>query len=102
MPVPGLPVLHGIRRTLSTLAARIYLTACVLLLGWALLAASEGSMAITIPMFATTPSSLLLLLLLPENDATSLLSIMLGALTNATIIGWCHLTLSEHKPNKTH
>lgn len=89
MTGPGLPVLRGARRALGTVAARIYLTACALLLGWALVAASDGSMAIVVPLFATLPASLVLLLLLPEGDAVFLLSMVLGALVNAMIIGWC-------------
>jgi hypothetical protein len=89
MTGPGLPVLRGVRRALGTVAARIYLTACALLLGWALVAASDGSMAIVVPLFATLPASLVLLLLLPEGDAAFLLSMVLGALVNAMIIGWC-------------
>ena len=88
MTGPGLPVLRGVRRALGTVAARIYLTACALLLGWALVAASDGSMAIVVPLFATLPASLVLLLL-PEGDAAFLLSMVLGALVNAMIIGWC-------------
>ncbi|KOT42612.1 hypothetical protein ADK41_07270 [Streptomyces caelestis] len=89
MPGPGLSVLRGVRRALGTTAARVYLTACVLLLGWALVVSSEGSMAVVVPLFATLPASLVLLLVLPEGDMTFLLSLVLGALVNAMIIGWC-------------
>ncbi|MGW4026988.1 SCO4225 family membrane protein [Streptomyces sp. NPDC005009] len=88
MPRPGLPVLRGVRRTLGT-AARIYLTGCALLLGWAIVTASDESMAAVVPLFATAPTSIVLLFLLPEADTTFLLSIPLGALINAMIIGWC-------------
>ncbi|MEW2077418.1 MULTISPECIES: SCO4225 family membrane protein [unclassified Streptomyces] len=97
MTGPGLSVLRGVRRTLGTLAARIYLTGCVLLLGWALVAASEGSMAIVLPLFATLPASLVLLLLLPEGDTAFLLSMVLGALANAMVIGWCARALRRGK-----
>ena len=89
MPRPGLPVLRGVRRTLGTAAARIYLAGCALLLGWALVTASDGSVAAVVPVFATVPSSLVLLLLLPEGGTMFLLSIVLGALINAVVIGWC-------------
>ncbi|MET9444117.1 hypothetical protein [Streptomyces sp. NPDC006610] len=97
MTGPGLPVLRGVCRVLGTAAARIYLTGCALLLGWALVAASDGSMAVVIPMFATIPSSLVLLLLLPEGDAMFLLSIVAGALINAMVIGWCARALRRGK-----
>ncbi|MEZ3182082.1 hypothetical protein KYY02_26465 [Streptomyces pimonensis] len=93
MTGPGLSVPRGVRRALGTAAARIYLAACALLLGWALVTASEGSMAVVIPMLATIPSSPVLLLLLPEGSMTFLLSVVLGALVNAMIIGWCARTL---------
>ncbi|MFF8195773.1 SCO4225 family membrane protein [Streptomyces bobili] len=88
MTGPGLSILRGVRRALGDIAARVYLTACALLLGWALLAASGESMAAVIPLFATIPTSLVLLLVLPF-----LLSIVLGALINAVVIGWCVRTL---------
>ncbi|WP_030864776.1 SCO4225 family membrane protein [Streptomyces sp. NRRL S-37] len=88
MPRPGLLVLRGVRRTFGT-AARIYLTCCALLFGWAVVTASDESMAAVVPLFATAPSSVVLLFLLPEADTTFLLSILLGALINAMIIGWC-------------
>ncbi|MEU7472142.1 hypothetical protein AB0A94_27095 [Streptomyces sp. NPDC044984] len=89
MTGPGLFVLRGVRRALGTVAARVYLTGCALLLGWALVAASEGSMAIVVPIFASLPAGLVLLLVLPEGDTTFLLSIVLGTLINAVVIGWC-------------
>ncbi|WP_328454806.1 hypothetical protein OG780_34470 [Streptomyces sp. NBC_00386] len=88
MSRPGLFLLRGVRRALGTLAARIYLTACVLLFVWALVVSSEGSLAFVIPLFATMPASLVLLVL-PEHSGMLLLSMVLGALVNALIIGWC-------------
>ncbi|MFC8392598.1 MULTISPECIES: SCO4225 family membrane protein [unclassified Streptomyces] len=89
MTGPGPSVLRGVRRALGTAAARIYLAGCALLLGWALVVASDGSMAAVIPLFATVPASLVLLLVLPEGSMMFLLSIVLGALINAMVIGWC-------------
>ncbi|MFF9488397.1 SCO4225 family membrane protein [Streptomyces sp. NPDC014676] len=89
MTGPGPSVLHGVRRALGTAAARIYLAGWALLLGWALVVASEGSMAVVIPLFATLPASLVLLIVLPEGGMMFLLSIVLGALINAMVIGWC-------------
>ncbi|MER7489197.1 hypothetical protein ABTY20_25470 [Streptomyces sp. NPDC126497] len=93
MSRPGPFVLRGVRRALGTTAARVYLVACALLLGWALVTASDGSMALVVPMFATLPTSLVLLLVLPEGGAVFLLSMVLGALVNALVIGWCARTL---------
>nr|WP_328733623.1 hypothetical protein [Streptomyces bobili] len=50
-------------------------------------------MAAVIPLFATIPTSLVLLLVLPEGTTMFLLSIVLGALINAVVIGWCVRTL---------
>ncbi|USQ85553.1 hypothetical protein NFX46_18310 [Streptomyces phaeoluteigriseus] len=93
MTGPSLSILRGVRRALGHIAARVYLTACALLLGWALVAASDESMAAVIPLFATIPTSLVLLLVLPEGTTMFLLSIVLGALINAVVIGWCVRTL---------
>lgn len=89
MTGPGLSALRGARHALGTVAARVCLTACVPLLGWALVVASDGSMAAVIPLFATIPASLVLLLVLPEGSMMFLLPIVLGALINAMVIGWC-------------
>ncbi|OQD57461.1 hypothetical protein BM536_002820 [Streptomyces phaeoluteigriseus] len=93
MTGPSLSILRGVRRALGNIAARVYLAACALLLGWALVAASDESMAAVIPLFATIPTSLALLLVLPEGTTMFLLSIVLGALINAVVIGWCVRTL---------
>lgn len=93
MTGPALSVLRGARRAFGTVAARFYLVVCALLLGWALVGASDGSMALVIPMFATIPTSLVLLLVLPGTGTMFLLSIVLGALANALVIGWCARTL---------
>ncbi|MEI7033614.1 SCO4225 family membrane protein [Streptomyces pratensis] len=74
---------------MNTLAARLYLIACALLLAWAILAASEGSMALVLPIVATAPAGLVLLLVLPEGAVAFFLSLVLGALVNALVIGWC-------------
>ncbi|MEU1042204.1 SCO4225 family membrane protein [Streptomyces sp. NPDC005551] len=89
MTGPGPSLLRRVFRPLGHVAARVYLVACVLLFGWALLAASEGSMALVIPLLAIVPSGLVLLLVLPEGTATFGLSVVFGVLINAMLIGWC-------------
>ncbi|MGC4983403.1 hypothetical protein OG410_32135 [Streptomyces sp. NBC_00659] len=92
---PDLFLLRGVRRAPGTFAAGIYLTVCVLLFGWAVVVTSDESMVLVIPMFATIPASLVLLFVLPEGSMTFLLSMVLGALINALIIGWCTRVLSR-------
>ncbi|MEU1090411.1 SCO4225 family membrane protein [Streptomyces sp. NPDC005576] len=100
MAGPGRSLVRSVRRALSTLAARVYLVGCALLLGWAIVASGDGSMAAVIPMFATIPSSLVLLLVLPDSDVAFLLSIVLGALINALLIGWIAGALRRgHRPD---
>ncbi|MDQ1037633.1 hypothetical protein QFZ75_004049 [Streptomyces sp. V3I8] len=80
-------------RPLSDVFARVYLLGCAALLGWALVASagdgSDGSMALVIPLFATAPACLVPLLLLPEGAGLLLGSVVVGALANAMVIGWC-------------
>ncbi|MFD6423040.1 SCO4225 family membrane protein [Streptomyces sp. NPDC060198] len=87
------------RRTLGTLAARAYLVGFVLLLGWAVVMSGDGSMAGVIPLVATIPGSLVLLLTLPDNDAAFLLSMVFGALLNALLIGWIAAALRRNRPD---
>jgi CBS-domain-containing membrane protein len=89
----GFSPLRSARRALGTLAARLYLIVCALLLAWSLLAASEESMAAVWPLFATFPAGTVLLFALPLSTVTFYLSIVLGALINALVIGWCALAL---------
>jgi hypothetical protein len=53
---------------------------------------SGESMAGVIPLLATAPGSLLFLAL-PEGGGMLLLAVVLGALINATVIGWCSRAL---------
>nr|WP_247701647.1 hypothetical protein [Streptomyces sp. F63] len=68
-----------------------YLLLCAALLGWALaVSATDGSgesMAGVIPILATAPGSLVLLVL-PGGAVTLVAAIVFGALVNAAIIGW--------------
>jgi hypothetical protein len=66
---------------------------------WAVLDASEESMAAVLPLFATIPAGTLLLLALPPGTTAFLLSVVLGALVNALLIGWCARALRRgHHP----
>lgn len=81
-----------LRRALAHPAALVYLAVCAALLVWAIVVStgdsSDESMAGVIPLLATAPASLVLLVL-PDHAAMLVVSVILGALTNATIIGWC-------------
>ncbi|MEV0223110.1 hypothetical protein [Streptomyces sp. NPDC050704] len=77
-------------------AGLVYLGVCAVLLVWALVVtaadSSDESMAGVIPLLATAPTSLVLLVL-PDNDVMLIPAIALGATVNAAIIGWCARTL---------
>lgn len=81
-----------LRHALGEVAALIYLAACAALLVWALVVSagdnSDGSMAGVIPLLATAPASFVLFVL-PDGAAMAVLAVVLGALVNATVIGWC-------------
>ncbi|MFG3258807.1 SCO4225 family membrane protein [Streptomyces sp. NPDC048172] len=65
---------------------------------WALVVSSldnpDASMAGVIPLFATAPVSLVLLVL-PDHVSMLFVAVGLGALVNALFIGWCARTLSR-------
>ncbi|MEU8649268.1 SCO4225 family membrane protein [Streptomyces sp. NPDC048737] len=81
---------------LGDVVALVYLTACAALLVWAIVASvtdeSGESMAGVIPLLATVPGSLLFLAL-PDGAAMFVLAVVLGALLNAVVIGWCSRAL---------
>lgn len=53
------------------------------------------------PLLATAPTSLLLLTL-PGGSATLVAPIVLGALLNAVLIGWCARTLRRGRNRNPH
>ncbi|MDX3129532.1 hypothetical protein PV367_06880 [Streptomyces europaeiscabiei] len=69
-----------------------YLGVCAVLLVWALVVtageSTDASMAGVIPLLATAPVSLVLLVL-PDNLVMAIIAVALGAAVNAAIIGWC-------------
>ncbi|MFF7651535.1 SCO4225 family membrane protein [Streptomyces sp. NPDC007983] len=92
MTDPGRPFPRHLRQALRTIAARVYLAVCAALLVWALVVtttdSSDDSMAGVIPLLATAPVSLVLLVL-PDHAAALVVAVVLGALVNAAVIGWC-------------
>jgi hypothetical protein len=88
----GLSLPSRLRRALGHPAALVYLALCAALLVWAVVVStgdnSDESMAGVIPLLATAPASLVLLAL-PDHAAMLVVSVILGALLNAAIIGWC-------------
>ncbi|MFD5257778.1 SCO4225 family membrane protein [Streptomyces bobili] len=85
-----------LRHVLGDVIALGYLAVCAGLLVWAIVVTatddSGESMAGVIPLLATAPGSLLFLAL-PEGGGMLLLAVVLGALINATVIGWCSRAL---------
>ncbi|MER6953720.1 MULTISPECIES: SCO4225 family membrane protein [unclassified Streptomyces] len=81
-----------LRHVLGSVFALGYLAICAVLLGWAFVVSvvddSGESMAGVVPLLATAPASLLLL---PFGDhyAMFVVTVVVGALVNATVIGWC-------------
>lgn len=92
MTGPGRLLPHRLRHALGDTAARLYLAVCAAALVWALVVtatdSSDESMAGVIPLLATAPVSLVLLAL-PDHPATLVVAVVLGALVNAMVIGWC-------------
>ncbi|MDH2393472.1 hypothetical protein QCN29_32855 [Streptomyces sp. HNM0663] len=86
------PFTRRLRRTHSEAAALVYLAVCAVLLVWALVATmgddSGESMAGVIPLLATAPASLVLLVL-PDEPVWFITAVALGAEVNAVVIGWC-------------
>ncbi|MFJ2090704.1 SCO4225 family membrane protein [Streptomyces sp. NPDC087901] len=72
--------------------ALVYLVVCAALLVWAFVVSagdeSGESMAGVIPLLATAPASLVLLML-PGGSVVIVAAVALGALANAAVIRWC-------------
>ncbi|MCX2925131.1 SCO4225 family membrane protein [Streptomyces sp. NEAU-W12] len=81
-----------LRRTFGNVFALIYLALCAALFVWAIVVSagddSGESMAIIFPLLATAPTSLVLLVL-PGGFSMVAVVVVLAALVNAAIIGWC-------------
>ncbi|MEU2281843.1 hypothetical protein ABZ614_07835 [Streptomyces sp. NPDC013178] len=88
----GRSLARSVRHALGDVVARVYLAVCAALLVWALVVTvgddSGESMAGVIPLLATAPASLVLLVL-PDHYAMFVVAVVVGALVNAAVIGWC-------------
>jgi hypothetical protein len=97
--------LHRLGQNLRNPFALGYLLICAALLGWALVVSvvddSGESMAGVVPLLATAPVSLFFLAL-PGGIPTLVASMIVGALVNAAIIGWCARALARgNRPDPT-
>ncbi|MGV9558792.1 SCO4225 family membrane protein [Streptomyces sp. NPDC003401] len=92
------PLTRRLRRTFGNAFALAYLALCAALFVWAVAVGvaddSGESMALVLPLLATAPASFALFLL-PGGLATLTAVIVLGALANAAVIGWCARVLRD-------
>ncbi|MFC9290539.1 SCO4225 family membrane protein [Streptomyces sp. NPDC057052] len=92
MTDPRRSVTRRLRRTLGNAFALAYLALCTALFVWAVAVSvaddSGESMALIFPLLATAPTSFVLFLL-PGGLVTVVAVVVLGALVNAAVIGWC-------------
>jgi hypothetical protein len=90
--VTGRSLPRSLRHVYGNVIALVYLALCAALLVWALAVSvvddSGESMAGVIPLLATAPASLVVLVL-PGGAAMLVVGIVFGALVNAAVIGWC-------------
>ncbi|MEU6117351.1 hypothetical protein ABZ840_22760 [Streptomyces sp. NPDC047117] len=97
-PAATHPVLRTVREALGSLVARLYLAVCAALLVWAIVVSygdnPDASFAGVVPTIATAPVSLLMLVL-PDHFSMFFLPVIVGALVNAVIIGWCARVLRQ-------
>ncbi|MEU6256690.1 hypothetical protein [Streptomyces sp. NPDC047043] len=93
---PGRTVPRRPRLSAGGTIALVYVVICAALFIWALVvsANSDESMAGVIPLLATAPVSLVLLVL-PDGTAMLVVAVALGALVNAAVITWCARALSR-------
>ncbi|MEU9184733.1 hypothetical protein AB0D14_09230 [Streptomyces sp. NPDC048484] len=100
----GRAVLRLLRHALGDIFARIYLLACAVLLVWALVEttreSSDASMAGVIPLLATAPASFVPLMLLPTGIGMFVATVVIGALANALVIGWCARALRRGRSQR--
>ncbi|WP_329255124.1 hypothetical protein OG223_29745 [Streptomyces sp. NBC_01478] len=98
--------LHRLGQNLRNPFALGYLAVCVAIVVWTVVVTvmddSGESMAGVVPVLATAPASLVLLVL-PDGRAMFVVAVVLGALVNASVIGWCARALSRgSRPDPTH
>ncbi len=86
-------LLGRLRHLYGDVFALLYLAVCAGLTVWAFAVSAgeneDASFAGVIPVLATAPASLVLLALPGGGIASFLLAVVVGALVNAAVIGWC-------------
>lgn len=90
--------LHRLGRNLRNPFALAYLGVCVAIVIWTVVVTvmddSGESMAGVVPILATAPASLVVLVL-PGGKAMFVVAVLIGALVNASVIGWCARALKR-------
>ncbi|TWD16161.1 hypothetical protein FB570_11239 [Streptomyces sp. T12] len=85
-------LLGRLRHLYGDVFALLYLAVCAGLTVWAFAVSAgeneDASLAGVIPLLATAPASLFLVSL-PGGIGVFLLAVVIGALANAAVIGWC-------------
>lgn len=91
---------QSLRLAFTDVVALCYLGLCAALLVWAFAVSafddSGESMAGVIPMFATAPTSLILFVL-PDGAWAFVAAVVIGAVLNTAVIGWCSRTLRSRR-----
>ena len=90
--------LHRLGQNLRNPFALGYLGLCVAIVIWMVVVTviddQGGSMAAVVPLLATAPASLVVLAL-PGGKAALIVGVVIGALVNASVIGWCARALGR-------
>ncbi|MFI5883441.1 SCO4225 family membrane protein [Streptomyces sp. NPDC051554] len=90
--------LHRLGQNLRNPFALAYLGVCLAIVIWTVVVTvmddSGESMAGVVPILATTPGSLVFLVL-PGGKAMFFVAVVIGALVNASVIGWCARALKR-------
>ncbi|WP_405991752.1 SCO4225 family membrane protein [Streptomyces sp. NBC_00986] len=90
--------LHRVTQNLRNPFALAYLGICVAIVVWTVVVTvmddSGESMAGVVPILATAPASLVVLVL-PGGKAMFFVAVVIGALVNASVIGWCARALKR-------
>ncbi|MEV8545996.1 hypothetical protein [Streptomyces sp. NPDC051572] len=90
--------LHRLGQNLRNPFALAYLGVCLAIVIWTVVVTvmddSGESMAGVVPILATAPGSLVFLVL-PGGKAMFFVAVVIGALVNASVIGWCARALKR-------
>ncbi|MBK3580784.1 hypothetical protein JHN63_44835 [Streptomyces sp. MBT65] len=94
----GRSTFHRLGLNLRNPFALGYLGICLAIVVWTVVVTvmddSGESMAGVVPVLATAPASFVLLVL-PDGKAMFVVAVVLGALVNASVIGWCARALTR-------